>query len=74
VEGTGETAPPSEGCDPLVNADELAGNIAFIERGTCPFVLKVQNAEIAGAAAVVVYNNERSPGEDPPDFIVLMGG
>ena len=32
----------------------MAGNIAFIERGTCSFVQKVRNAQHAGATAVIV--------------------
>ncbi|MEP0547986.1 MAG: PA domain-containing protein [Rhodothermales bacterium] len=71
VEGTGETAPPSEGCDPLVNADEVAGNIAFIRRGRCSFVDKVENALAAGAIAVVVYNDAFEPDNE---FILPMAG
>ncbi|MEP0547886.1 MAG: PA domain-containing protein [Rhodothermales bacterium] len=69
VAGSGETAPAGQGCDPLVNADEVEGNIAMVERGTCTFVLKVQNAVAAGAAAVIVYNDV----DDKPG-IVVMGG
>jgi hypothetical protein len=45
----------SEGCGPLVGFP--AGAIALVDRGTCPFVQKTQNAQAAGAAAVVVVNN-----------------
>lgn len=37
---------------------ELAGKIALIERGTLAFDDKIKNAKKAGAAAVIVYNNE----------------
>ena len=46
------TGPPS---------GSLSGLIVLIERGTCTFLLKVQNAEAAGAAGVIFTNN---PGDD----------
>jgi Zn-dependent M28 family amino/carboxypeptidase len=36
----------------------VGGKIALVRRGTCFFAVKAQNAERAGAVAVVVYNNE----------------
>ena len=42
-----------------------AGAVALIARGTCNASLKSQNAQAAGASAVIIYNNV--PG-DPPDF------
>jgi hypothetical protein len=48
-------ATPSEGCGPL--AGFPAGAVALVDRGTCPFVLKTQNAQAAGASAVVIVNN-----------------
>ena len=50
-------AEPLQACGPLTNAAEVAGEIAFIQRGTCPFVDKILNAQAAGAIGVVVYNN-----------------
>jgi aminopeptidase YwaD len=38
-----------------------AGNVALIERGEITFTEKAQNAESAGAAAVIIYNNEPGP-------------
>src|SRR5699024_3100099 len=37
---------------------DVEGNIAIIERGGIPFAEKMQNAKEAGAAVVIVYNNE----------------
>jgi len=48
------------GCNPLVNAEEVAGKIAFVDRGSCFFVDKTLNAQNAGAIAVVVCNFENS--------------
>ncbi|MGG0175592.1 S8 family serine peptidase [Gottfriedia acidiceleris] len=36
---------------------DVAGKVAFIQRGTYTFDEKVQNAKAAGAKAVIVYNN-----------------
>jgi hypothetical protein len=47
-------------CEEIFNADEIAGNIALIERGGCEFGVKVLNAEEAGAIAVIVHNNSRN--------------
>lgn len=41
--------------------DEVAGNVALIERGVLAFSEKVANAEAAGAVAAVIYNNEAGP-------------
>jgi len=51
------TANPTEGCSALVNAAEVSGKIALIERGSCLFTNKVMNAQNAGAVAVVIINN-----------------
>ena len=49
------SADPTLGCDPLVGFP--AGAIALIDRGTCPFITKVDNAQDAGAVAAIVVNN-----------------
>ena len=49
----------TDGCEtPFVNADELDGKIALIDRGGCYFELKTANAEEAGAIAVIICNFE----------------
>jgi Zn-dependent M28 family amino/carboxypeptidase len=47
----------SSGCEPS-DFDGLAitGRVALIQRGTCDFRVKVDNAAAAGAAAVVLFN------------------
>jgi len=37
------------------------GNIALIQRGTCPFADKAANAQAAGASAVIIFNQGNSP-------------
>ncbi|KAI9376222.1 hypothetical protein BJX61DRAFT_446089 [Aspergillus egyptiacus] len=51
----------NQGCDADDYPSELAGAIALIQRGSCPFGTKSELAGKAGAVAAVVYNNE--PGE-----------
>jgi Zn-dependent M28 family amino/carboxypeptidase len=46
----------SSGCEATDFADFTAGNIALIQRGTCPFGDKAVNAAAAGASAVIVFN------------------
>jgi PA domain/Zinc carboxypeptidase len=57
------SASPSLGCGPLVGFP--AGAIALVDRGSCPFVQKVRNAQAAGAVAVIVVNNVAG---DPSDL------
>jgi minor extracellular serine protease Vpr len=54
-------AEPLIGCTPLTNAGDIAGNIAFVQRGTCPFVDKYINAQAAGAIGLVVFDNSGGP-------------
>jgi hypothetical protein len=58
---TGVTAPFSyvtnEGCEADLFAGFPVGNIAVIDRGECSFVVKVANAEAAGASGVIIVNN-----------------
>ncbi len=52
------TNQPTLACSPIINGDEVNGNIALIDRGICNFVDKVEHAEEVGAIAVVMINNE----------------
>ncbi len=55
-----ELADPLDACTTLNNTN-LDGKIAMIDRGSCPFVLKAQHAEEAGALAVIICNNNTDP-------------
>ena len=50
----------TDGCSSLTNADAINGNIALIDRGTCPFVDKARNAQAAGAVGVIIADNRPS--------------
>ena len=77
---------PSEvtsGCEDEDFAGFPAGNIALIQRGTCTFQEKAINAEEAGAAAAIIFNqgntDERSlllegdVGDDTTSTIPVVG-
>ena len=46
----------SDACESIINDSDVAGKIAFIQRGNCDFETKIENAEAAGAIAAMVYN------------------
>jgi subtilisin family serine protease len=55
-----------DACERIPGGSPLDDKIALIPRGFCDFEVKVRNAERAGAAAVIIYNNEA-------DFIDMRG-
>jgi Zn-dependent M28 family amino/carboxypeptidase len=61
------TPSSTSGCEPEDFAGFPAGNVALIQRGTCFFQVKAENAQAAGASAVVIFN-EGQPGRT--DLIV----
>ncbi len=48
--------PSTSGCEREDFADFVPGRVALIRRGTCPFQLKVEYAQAAGAAGVIIMN------------------
>ena len=52
-----DAAGPSttDGCSPIAN--NITGKIALMDRGTCGFVVKVKNAQNAGALAALIADN-----------------
>jgi PA domain-containing protein/flagellar hook capping protein FlgD len=71
-DGTGTT---SDACEAIVGS--MAGQIAVIDRGTCTFVVKVKNAQNAGAIGAIIVNNTAGPlapgGSDPTITIPSVG-
>jgi minor extracellular serine protease Vpr len=53
---TGTSTTTDDGCAALP-ADSMLGKVVLIRRGTCGFYNKALNAQDAGAAGVVLYNN-----------------
>ncbi len=59
----------SDGCETILNGDELDGKIALIDRGGCQFGTKALKAEQEGAIGVIICNFEdalvtMAPGSD----------
>ncbi|WP_433379145.1 M28 family peptidase [Actinoplanes sp. CA-142083] len=57
----------SSGCEAADFAG-VAGNIALVQRGTCPFGQKATNAEAAGATGVIIMNQGNTTGPDRQDL------
>ena len=55
----------NSGCEAGDFPAATSGNIALIQRGTCTFVTKIQNAQTAGAVGVLIFN-EGQPGRTDP--------
>ena len=74
VVGTVVYADPPLACDDLVNAAEVAGRIALVDRGICVFTEKVRRVQEAGAIAVIVANQLEGPpstmGGDDDDLVI----
>jgi hypothetical protein len=74
VQGVDLVLPPTptpsstSGCEAADFAGFTAGNIALLQRGTCTFQIKAQNAQAAGASAVIIFN------EGQPDRTATLQG
>ncbi|HEY6134757.1 MAG TPA: M28 family metallopeptidase, partial [Rubrivivax sp.] len=55
----------TSGCEAADFAGFPAGNIALVQRGTCTFALKAENAQAAGASAVIIFNQGNTPDREP---------
>lgn len=54
----------TDGCEAITNVAAVTGKVALIDRGNCAFVVKAKNAQLAGAAGVLIVNN--AAGSGPP--------
>ena len=45
---------PTDGCGAFTNAAAIAGHYAYVDRGTCSFQIKADNAVAAGATGLIV--------------------
>jgi Zn-dependent M28 family amino/carboxypeptidase len=62
----------TSGCETGDFSSFPTGSIALIQRGSCSFALKAQNAEDAGAVGVIIFN-EGQPGRTDA-FLGTLGG
>ena len=69
--GLGNTS--TSGCEAADFAGFPAGNIALLQRGTCTFELKAENAAAAGAVGIVIFNqgNTAAPDRNGIPFVTL---
>jgi len=58
----------TSGCEPGDFPASTAGNIALMQRGTCPFTQKYQMAKDAGAVAALIFN-DGGEGRTEPLFV-----
>jgi hypothetical protein len=65
---------PLDACSAVSNAGSIAGNIAFIDRGTCNFIDKVKNALNAGAIGVIIGNVSTSNNASVAPGMGAVGG
>lgn len=52
---------PSYACSNLINAAEVNGKIAMVDKGICSFTGKMSRIQAAGAVAVIICNNDNNP-------------
>jgi Peptidase family M28/PA domain len=55
------TGGSTSGCAPSDFTGFVAGRIALVQRGTCTFDQKIQNAQAAGASGVIIFNEGNTP-------------
>ena len=60
----------ADGCQQFTNGDQITDKIALIDRGSCSFAQKIQNAQEVGAKGVVIINSDTQN----PDRVFDMGG
>ncbi len=58
-------ADSTSGCEASDFTGFPTGGVALVQRGTCPFGVKVENAATAGASAVIVVNRGDAGNEGP---------
>jgi Zn-dependent M28 family amino/carboxypeptidase len=65
----------TSGCEAADFAGFAAGDVALLQRGACPFRQKVDNAAVAGAAAVIVFNEGQPLSTTQPEdrTVVIQG-
>ena len=64
--GLGNTS--TSGCEAADFAGFPAGNIALLQRGTCTFEIKAENAAAAGAVGIVIFNQGNTTAADRNDI------
>jgi Zn-dependent metalloprotease len=63
----------TDGCSEISNAAAVAGKFAYVDRGTCTFQVKADNAEAAGATGIVIGNSVSDPPFSPSGEANIYG-
>ena len=58
----------TSGCEASDFAGFPVGSIALLQRGTCTFEIKAENAAAAGAVGIVIFNQGNTPAPDRNDI------
>ena len=64
----------TSGCEAADFDGFPAGSIALIQRGSCDFIVKVNNAADADAAGVIIFNEGNDPSRTNLDFDPIIEG
>ena len=70
TEPTTQASASSSGCEASDFGPEVVGKVVLLQRGTCDFGLKAQNATEAGAAAAVIFNEGTIGMPDRNDVLI----
>ena len=70
TEPTTVASASSSGCEASDFGPTVVGRVVLLQRGTCDFGLKVENAQAAGAAAAVIFNEGTIGAADRNDVLI----
>ncbi|XP_069121333.1 ER degradation-enhancing alpha-mannosidase-like protein 3 [Argopecten irradians] len=73
IQGMVVKVDPFNACSTINNFEELEGNIAVIERGSCMFVDKARNLQRAGARGSIVIDNTEGSSSDSHALFAMSG-
>jgi Zn-dependent M28 family amino/carboxypeptidase len=70
TEPTTQASASDSGCEASDFGPDVVGKVVLLQRGTCDFGLKAQNASEAGAAAAVIFNEGTIGAPDRNDVLI----
>ncbi|XP_033732617.1 ER degradation-enhancing alpha-mannosidase-like protein 3 [Pecten maximus] len=73
IQGVAVKADPFNACSSITNFEEVEGNIAIIERGSCMFVDKARQLQKAGARGSIVIDNTEGSSSESHALFAMSG-